>query len=60
MNLNEIMKDVIMKNRSEIMETVCNYLSENEACPLYEGVPCDECMKYSFEVLVNSIKGDKK
>lgn len=60
MNLNEIMKNATMKSRHKIMGTICECLSDRDACPLYEGVPCDECMKYSLEILLESIENDKK
>ena len=50
-SLDESFVRLIKERKLDIESEICLIIDNCNMCPVCEGVPCSECMKYAFKIL---------
>ena len=51
MSLDKEFVRLIKERKLDIESEICHMIDDSDMCPVCEGVPCSECIKYVFKIL---------
>ena len=60
MGLDDKFVRLIKERKLGIGSEICDVINDSNMCPVCEGVPCAECLKYAFKILSEEYKGIDK